>query len=186
VVAEAGVALGFGVASLLVLAQAGVGGGDVGYLPAVGPAALRFRSPEPPGGVPALPPLSLMESPVSDGVAGATNAAARPVGAGSGAEGGRGTAIAGSGAGVGRGEPVPQPVSVAGRKAEGVDPEWVVTPGGGGTTPLVTPQMLLQYFRPVGSNYVNGAWTVPVFVPPLPGPGTAATPAASSAVYRSP
>jgi hypothetical protein len=41
--------------------------------------------------------------------------------------------------------------------------------------------MLLQFFRPVGSNYIGGTWVVPPFIPPTP-----PSPPASSAVYRSP
>lgn len=34
--------------------------------------------------------------------------------------------------------------------------------------PIVTPQMLVQFFKPVGSNCLGGAWSVPMFVPPDP------------------
>lgn len=46
---------------------------------------------------------------------------------------------------------------------------------------IVTPQMLVQYFKPVGSNYLGGAWSVPVFVPPTP----PAPSRPSTATYRS-
>lgn len=49
--------------------------------------------------------------------------------------------------------------------------------------PIYTPQMLVQFFKPLGSNRVAGAWSVPVFVPPsTPGGPTRS----SSATYVSP
>lgn len=47
---------------------------------------------------------------------------------------------------------------------------------------VITPQMLVQFFRPTGSNLLGGAWSVPVFVPPT-APPAAVRP--SSATYRS-
>jgi hypothetical protein len=46
---------------------------------------------------------------------------------------------------------------------------------------IVTPQMLVQFFKPVGSNCLGGAWSVPVFVPPNPPAQTRP----STATYRS-
>ncbi len=45
---------------------------------------------------------------------------------------------------------------------------------------IVTPAMLTEYFRPAGSNFIGGAWSVPVFIPP-----TATGQRSSSATYRS-
>lgn len=50
---------------------------------------------------------------------------------------------------------------------------------------IFTPQMLVQFFKPAGSNRVAGGWSVPVFVPPVlpsaPGPVRS-----SSATYSTP
>lgn len=46
---------------------------------------------------------------------------------------------------------------------------------------IITPQMLVQFFKPLGSNNLGGLWSVPVFVPPSPPP-----PKSSTATYHSP
>jgi hypothetical protein len=165
--------------------------GPTGYLPVVGPSPLRLTRRLPPLPPPTLPPLFLADPPVAEQPAGenpppvptptptapeaanrlpvlptdATLAGFPPTAAQ------EGTASAADPATVP--EPVPWPPSVPAPPAAGPP----LPPG----SPLVTPQMLLQYFRPSGSNYLNGAWSIPVFVPPVPPP-----PPHSSATYRSP
>lgn len=130
------------------------------YLPTLGPAPLRIL-PVKPFVTPAiLPPLS-MKDPVAAPAAGDTNAANAGAASASAASSSLG--------------PVPSPAG---------SPPSLLTEAGAAETssgPIYTPQMLVQFFRPLGSNLVSGAWNVPVFVPP-------SVPASrpSSATYRSP
>jgi hypothetical protein len=165
--------------------------GPTGYLPVVGPAPLRLVRRLPPPPIATLPPLFLIDPPVAEQPAGdnpppvptpphnAPEAAySRPVLPTDATLAGfpataaqEGTASAADPATLP--EPVPWPPSVPAPPTAGAPLPPVA--------PLVTPQMLLQYFRPSGSNYLNGAWSIPVFVPPVPPP-----PPQSSATYRSP
>lgn len=62
----------------------------------------------------------------------------------------------------------------AGSLLSGTNPEDAVV------TPIVTPSMLMQYFRPMGTNGFGAGVAFPVFVPP-----TAPVSRPSSATYRS-
>jgi hypothetical protein len=55
------------------------------------------------------------------------------------------------------------------------------TVGLGSPEPIITPQMLVQFFKPVGSNYLGGTWSLPAFVPP-----NAPVTKPSTATYQSP
>lgn len=147
------------------------------YLPAVGPAPLRMQKAATSAPPASLPPLAMTDPPprpaaelTSTNLS--ANLPAPPTGEPA-------PAVA----------PVPAPTAPA-------PIERTPMPGNGGSPllveggaddrgsgPIVTPGMLVQYFKPVGSNLVAGTLGVPVFLPPT-------TPASSpvkssSATYRS-
>lgn len=177
---------------LLVAAPVSAAPGSTGYLPVVGPAPLRLTRRLPPPASASLPPLLLTDPTTAERASGddpapapdpttnlPTEAASVPPLLPTDAvlAGLPPTATqeltAGPADPASASEALPWPPSVPAPLPAG--------PAAPSAAPIVTPQMLLQYFRPIGSNYVNGAWSIPVFVPPVPPPAPQ-----SSATYRSP
>jgi len=130
------------------------------YLPVLGPLPLRVSFPAPPGPPPQLPPLAMSDPPPPPEplpTSGMTNqavatAAAPPVAPPA-------DALSATGEFPIYGPPPPEANS-----------SLVFDPMLSGAAPamIVTPQMLVQFFKPVGSNCLGGVWTMPVFVPPDP------------------
>lgn len=179
---------------LAAAAPVGAAPGPTGYLPVVGPAPLRLTRRLPPPPPATLPPLLLTDPPIAERLSGqnpppapTTNTTANlppeaanvpPVLPTDAVLAGFPTPAtqeptAWSADPASASEPLPWPPSAQAPPTAG--------PTLSSAAPIVTPQMLLQYFRPIGSNYVNGAWSIPVFVPPVPPPAPQ-----SSATYRSP
>jgi hypothetical protein len=158
------------------------------YLPALGPAPLRILSPRLPGRTALLPPLAMFDPPAlppPSPPAATSNLAAQALSPGptapAGFTGPNGPVFMASSAAPNTsvappapGYP-PAPPDPAG--AFELDPSL----GGAAPGPIVTPQMLVQFFKPVGSNCVSGAWSVPAFVPPNP-----PSPRPSTATYQTP
>lgn len=151
----------------------GVGAGVPGrgkrpYLPVVGPAPLRLLPVAEAGRRPAFAPLvdvdPLTTAEVDEGVApaGYDLSPATPS------------------------EP-PVPVVVPAAPAVATDPlpggsGLLVDPAYGVSAPVVvTPQMLVHFFRPSGSNQVGAGLAVPVFIPPSAPPAMTKP---STATYR--
>ena len=135
------------------------------YLSVLGPAPLRIYSPLLPARVALLPPLAMFDPPplpVPTSADSTTNQL------------------------VQLGPPAPPPPLAPGTYGP-PPPEastsLVLDPTLGGSPPdsIITPQMLVQFFKPAGSNSLGGVWSVPAFVPPNP-PATRP----STATYRSP
>ena len=145
------------------------------YLSVLGPAPLRIHSPSLPSPTAQLPPLPMFDPPPpASSPDSATNQAAKPP---SGA-----TPVLSAPTApalpllLAPGPEVygpPSPDEAAGLVADS-------TVGALPSAPIVTPQMLVQFFKPLGSNCLGGTWSVPVFVPPSP-PATKP----SSATYQS-
>lgn len=138
------------------------------YLPAVGPAPLRIQPPaRPPAGGVVLPPL-VMKDPEPARVDPSAGAAAT-----------NGLASAAGSSATNR-PPVLADLPPISTEAGAT----LVTEVGAGDVipqPIFTPQMLVQFFKPYGSNLVGGVWNVPAFLPPPSVPTRS-----SSATYRSP
>lgn len=135
------------------------------YLPALGPAPLRIFSPLIPARVALLPPLAMFDPPPLP-VPASPDSTTNQV--------------------VELGPPAPPPPlapATYGPPPPEPSTSIVLDPTLGGSPPdsIITPQMLVQFFKPVGSNCLGGAWSVPAFVPPNP-PATRP----STATYRSP
>lgn len=78
--------------------------------------------------------------------------------------------------------PMPPPVLVSAGGDDLSDPGAIGvfpapgTPIGVPAPAVVTPQMLVQFFRPTGSNQLGGVWTTPLFIPPsVPSPTRSST-----------
>ena len=150
------------------------------YLPVTGPAPLRFQAPAAPREVVPLPPLRMVDppppvSPPPDLASARTNSLAGQKGAPPTAS--QAAALAASGGTDGSVLPVAPPPGndlppVAG---ESLPPSSAVSP-------IVTPQMLVQFFWGAGSNAPPRAFVMPTFVPPSP-PDVAPS---SSATYSTP
>lgn len=137
-----------------------------GYLRALGPAPLRILSPDLQTPPVQLPPLAMFEPPPTPEPAVAvTNQSAGLLAATPPTAPADDTPFYGPPAPDAYGQPPPDP-TLAMPSADGI----------------ITPQMLVQFFKPVGSNCLGGAWSVPVFVPPSPPTQTRP----STATYRSP
>ncbi len=131
------------------------------YLSTLGPVPLRVRRTKAPSSVLVMPPLA-MRDPVPPPESATTNA-----------------------------PPGPPPSPPPEERLPEVGPPLAGSPGsllvdpqaeGRAPTPIYTPQMLVQFFKPAGSNRVAGAWSVPVFLPPSLPPGPTRS---SSATYIS-
>lgn len=133
------------------------------YLPTVGPIPLRIRRPAAPSVPAVLPPLA-MRDPEATTQATRTNLVAEIP-----------TDTAKSN---------PDEVPEEGGLVDGRNP---LEPGGpdGNVSPIVTPGMLVQYFKPAGTNAAGGGISVPVFLPASPPPSTVPGGNVSSATYRS-
>lgn len=125
-----------------------------GYLQTLGPAPLRILSPDLQTPAVQLPPLAMSDPPpVPETADAATN--------------------------------LPAPLRASGPPADFVPADDIPfygppAPDALGQPPpdptlsmpssdvIITPQMLVQFFKPVGSNCIGGAWSVPVFVAPSP------------------
>jgi len=160
-----------------VLAAAGkASAGSAGYLPVIGPGALQFQAPvsvKPPF---KLPPLDMSAPPSA---AGSSNSAAALEAEAAWSELLSGLLLSGASAAS---APAPSPQETApsapsslGMLLSADAPDLI------GTVPsaIITPQMLIQFFKPTGTNQPLPGLVTPVFTPPIP-------PALSStAVYRS-
>lgn len=133
------------------------------YLPTVGPIPLRIRRPAAPSVPVVLPPLAMRDPDAASPTR--TNLVAEiPT------EPAKSSAEDSADAGVSGGE---------GNNA--------LDPGGSdrNVSPIVTPGMLVQYFKPAGTNTIGGVISVPVFVPASPPPASAVPGGnVSSATYR--
>ncbi len=141
-------------------------GSPKAYLPVLGPAPLRVSFPPAVTRTAQLPPLAMFDPPPLP----------EPV-----------PPDATTNQLVELGPPAPPPPPPA-PTAYGPPPPEAATslvfdPALGAAPPeaIVTPQMLVQFFKPVGSNYLGGTWSVPMFVPPSP-PATKS----STATYQTP
>ena len=160
------------------------------YLPTLGPSPLRLYSPAPPMHAAQLPPLAMTDPPPES----------------AGASGGLEPAFQGPPLppGFSYQSPAPAAPDTAGNPPVPPEPMGPAEPppvGDGSAVPpvgapggllaagfenappgaIITPQMLVQFFKPTGSNYQGGGWSVPVFVPP----SAPATTRPSTATYRS-
>lgn len=158
----------------LTLAATATTGSTRGYLAEVGPAALRFQEPPPPRMAVLLPPLPREAPDVSASTEdGSTNASPTTA------------SLNETDANI-----PPWPPEMV----PGMEPEPAAVPPTALTTsleptamprptgPVISPQMLLDYFRPIrsGTNALIQGVTIPVqFIPPTP-----IAPPSSSATYR--
>ena len=133
------------------------------YLPVLGPAPLRIQKSNAPLPTLVLPPLAMEDPPPVQPMASPTTN--NPV--------------------VKKGATSLPTVKATADSAP--PPLELVNPPGepmfsfGTAAPIITPQMLVRFFKAVGSNHLGGAWSVPVFVPPSPPPSKSST-----ATYQSP
>ncbi len=138
------------------------------YLSSVGPAPLRVEVPTVPVHGTVLPPLAMNDTDRKGSGAGRDGAGTKVLSAIPSptvpASGGEGASV------------TPNPLPAGGSSS------LLVGPGAedASVAPIVTPSMLVPYFRPVGGNAVRGVFALPVFVPP-----TVPTSKPSSATYRS-
>lgn len=135
------------------------------YLTAIGPIPLRIRRPSVPGPVVVLPPLA-MRDPVPSAEATRTNLTAeipKPASTGPSGDPDMGGAEESSSTGL----------DASTTDSSGADAR---------VTPIVTPSMLVQYFKPTGTNAPGAGFAVPVFVPATPPVSTGGR--SSSATYR--
>jgi hypothetical protein len=138
------------------------------YLPTVGPIPLRIRRPAPPSVPAVLPPLA-MRDPEPAPQSTRTNLVAEiPTDMGKLSP----DDPADGGADIGAGGDGRNPLDPGGTDAN--------------VSPIVTPGMLVHYFKPASSNAPGGAISLPVFLPASPPPpSTVPGGNVSSATYRS-
>lgn len=148
-----------------------------GYLPSIGPAPVRYQPPAPPANPGRLPPLAMTES---------TNAPAYVAPPVTTISHSSKTASSSNVTSMTNAESLLVPPSlgpVASEEetwSEAISNPFLVSPFS--TAPLVTPQMLLEFFKPGNTNNnFSPGFHVPVFIPPLP-PSSAPS---SRAIYRS-
>ena len=131
------------------------------WLPAIGPAPMRFQAPDPISHA-TLPPLAMEDPPAGPPLARTEPSAA---------------ATSHPASATPPGSPLPAPPSTGPAPAPTAPNAQPGSPPllAGPEAPIVTPQMLVQFFKPVGSNNLGGVWSTPVFIPPNPPPTKSST-----------